>query len=461
MRRLCIAALLAAAGVFLAPAAAWAHAELVSSDPGYGDRLSNPPAEVRLEFSGAMELTGARITLQRRDAGTVEALHPALASPDRRLVSVPLPPRMPDGAYTMTWFFLGNDGHLMGGDVVFQVGEPAAVAPAPQAAAALKRPSPVAVRAPKRPGRTLAVTTPQAIVRVVDYVSLAILIGGGFFLARVWPDGTGERRAQQLLWWALPASAAATLLNFGLTAAGLRGAGALHALDPSVMGAVLGTRFSRVMAIRAMFLGLGFVTLTMLRLGHDRAVRARWWQALAGVAAGGVLLTHALLGHASSEGPAARVALFVHLAGVAVWLGGLVYLAAVVLPRRRPEELRVLLPRFSALAFTAVSALVLAGAAMVLRVAPRVTELPQTGYGRVLLLKLGFVALLLASARQARTFTERRLVAGAIRMRPLLLAVGVELVLAVVILSSTAVLAGRVPPSTRPTANVASTLKGP
>jgi copper transport protein len=319
---------------------------------------------------------------------------------------------------------------------------------------------PAAAPAPKRPRFTIAVTTPQAVARVLDYISLAVLIGGGFFLARVWPDGTGERRARLLLWWALLASAAATLGIFGLTAAGLRGVGALNALDPSVMGAVLGTRFSRIMAARAMFLGLGFVALTLLTLGRDRALHSRWWQALAGIAAGGVLLTHALLGHASSEGPAARLAVFVHLAGVAVWLGGLVYLAAVVLPSRRLEELRVLLPRFSSVAFTAVSAMVVAGAVMVLRVAPRVTELPQTGYGRVLLLKLAFVALLLAAARQARTFTERRLVKDATRLRPLLVAVGAELVLAAVILSSTSVLAGRVPPSTRPPTNVASTVKG-
>jgi copper transport protein len=480
MRRFGIVALMAAAGVFLAPAAAWAHAELVSSSPGYGDRLAVAPGEVRLEFSGAMDLTGARITLQRKGSGRAEPLHPTLASPDRRAISVLLPPRLTDGAYTMVWFFLGNDGHLMGGEVPFQVGAPATGSTAPKPSVPVPRQlagtaqalgpgiagpvvqldSAATEAAPRlaRPRFTIAVATPQAAVRVLDYVSLAVLIGGGFFLTRVWHEGSGERRAQQLLWWALFASAAATLLTFGLTAAGLRGVGALQALDPSVMGAVLGTRFARVIAYRALFLGLGFVALTMLTMGREQALRSRWWQGLAGAAAGGVLLTHALLGHASSEGPAARLAVFVHLAGVAVWLGGLVFLAAVVLPRRRSDEVRLLLPRFSRLAFSAVSAMVLAGAVMVLRVAPKVTELPQTGYGRVLLLKLGFVALLLAAAQQARTFTERRLVTGATRLRPLLLAVGVELVLAVVILSSTSVLAGRVPPSTRPPTNAVSTV---
>jgi putative copper export protein len=217
------------------------------------------------------------------------------------------------------------------------------------------------------------------------------------------------------------------------------------------MSAVLGTRFSEIIIARAGFLALGFVALSMLTLGRERAVGSRWWQLVAGVAGGGVLVTHALLGHASSEGLVARVAVFVHLVGVAVWLGGLVFLAAVVLPRRRSDEVRTLLPRFSSLAFTAVSAMVVAGAVMVTRVVPALSELPQTGYGRMLLLKLAFVALLLAAAQQARTFTERKLVTDSTGLRPLLTAVGVELTLAVVILTSTAVLAGRRPPSPRTT----------
>jgi copper transport protein len=400
------------------------------------------------------------------------------------VVSVELPPGLGDGVYTMVWFFLGRDGHLMGGEVPFTVGRPAAaiavpevperVTPGPagppgeirtlgpgiagpmaQLEAASAPPA-----APRPPRLRIAVATPQAVVRLLDYASLAVLIGGGYFLVRVWTEGSGERRAHRLLWWALLGSAVATLLTFGLTAAGLRGVSAIDALDPPVMRAVLGTRFSRVMAARALFLTLGVVALTMLTLGRERAVRSRWWQALATGAAGGVLVTHALLGHASNEGIAARLAVFVHLAGLARWLGGLVLLAAVVLPRRRADEVRALLPRFSRLAFTAVSAMVLAGAVMVLRVAPKITELPRTGYGRMLIVKLCLVGLLLVAAQQARAFTERRLVTDATRLRPLLTAVGVEIVLAVVILASTSVLAGRVPPSTRTPTNAASTLKG-
>ena len=459
MRRFGLAILMVAAGVLLAPAAAWAHADLVGSEPGYGDRLPAAPAEIRLMFSGAIDLTGGRVTLQRRGSGRPMALEPELATLDRKVVSVPHPPDLRDGPHTVLWSFLGKDGHLMGGEIPFSIGEPVGASQAPTTAgprAVAESAAPV----PDRPRFTIAVATPQAVVRVLDYVSLALLVGGGFFLARVWVEGTGDRRARRLLWWALLGSAVATLLTFGLTAAGLRGVSALDALDPPVMGAVLGTRFSRVMAARAAFLGLGFLALAVLTLGRESAARSRWWQGLAALAAGGVLGTHSLLGHASNEGFAARLAVFVHLAGVAVWLGGLLFLAAVVIPGRRPEEVRRVLPRYSNLAFTAVTTMVLAGTVMVLRVAPKVTELPQSGYGRMLLVKLGFVGLLLIAARQARIFTERRLVTDATRIRPLVMAVGVELVLAVVILSSTSVLAGRRPPSTRPPTSAVSTLKG-
>src|SRR5947209_15186508 len=145
MRRFLIGALLAAAEVFVTPAAAWAHAELLSSNPGYGDRLATAPAEMRLEFSGAMDPTGARLTLQRRGGAATALVHPTLTSPDGRVVAISLPPHLGDGAYTLVWYFLGNDGHLMAGEVSFEIG-----ASAPASGADLAKAAP-AVPAKPRP----------------------------------------------------------------------------------------------------------------------------------------------------------------------------------------------------------------------------------------------------------------------------------------------------------------------
>ena len=482
-----IGAAVALGAVVVSPSAAWAHAELVSSDPAYGDRLPAAPQQVRLEFSAAMNLKGARLSL-RRPGGAPQPLGaPALGSPDRRVVLAPLPPGLAAGKYGLDWFFLGDDGDLMAGEVVFTVGAaPAASTPVPPplvgetpsttvpraevrslgpgiAGPALAGPAPAGDAARTRPSAgtgaaprfRLSVKTPQQIVRFLDYASLAVLFGGGLFLTVVWRDGAQVHRARKLLWAALAGSALATLLGFGLRAAGLRGLPATTALDPSVMGDLAGTRLAQVVTVRAGFLAVAGVALATLSLGRDRAARSRWWQAVAALAAAGVLATRTLLGHVSGDGLVGRAAVFVHLAGVAVWLGGLTMLVVVVLPRRRGDEVRRVIPRFSRLAFGAVAAMVMAGAVMLNRVVPALSDLPSTGYGRVLLVKLVFVALLLVAAQQARTFTERRLVlqdgrdgAGEpVRLRPLLVAVGVELGLAVLILSSTAVLVGRTPPA--------------
>ena len=473
-----ISVVVATITVVASPGVAWAHAELVSSDPGYGDQLPAAPQHVRLNFSGAMNLTGSRAVLRRSD-GTRQALRqPSFGPTGRQVVQVGLPADLDAGTYGVDWYFLGTDGHLMAGEVAFTVGDPAPPTPPPTAAPSPQRPATTTPTAaartlgpgiagpalaseaapPPRPaprrsagGFRLGVTTPQQVVRFVDYVSMAILVGGGVFLAVVWRDGARVRRVQRLLWAALAGSALATFLTFGLTAAGLRGLPAVDGLRPSVMAELVGTRLARVLVARAGFLALAVPLLGMLALGRERAARSRWWQALAMLSGGGMLASRAFLGHVSNEGLAARLGLFVHLVGVAAWLGGLIILVAVVVPRRDAEELRAVLPRFSRMAFGAVTAMVIAGAVTLIRVVPSLRELPSTGYGRLLLLKLTFVALLLAAAQQARIFTERRLVlrdapGEPFRLRPLLTAVGVELTLAVLILASTSMLAGRPPP---------------
>ena len=147
----------------------------------------------------------------------------------------------------------------------------------------------------------------------------------------------------------------------------------------------------------------------------------------------------------------AQVADLIHLVAVTVWLGGLVLLTTMVLPRRRSEELASVVPRFSAVAFAAVATMVMAGEVMLTRIVPSLGDLPTTPYGRLLLVTLSIVGLLLIAAQRARSVTNRRLAPSAVpsgpaRLQPLMLAVGFELGLAVTILASTAFLVGKVPP---------------
>jgi copper transport protein len=130
----------------------------------------------------------------------------------------------------------------------------------------------------------------------------------------------------------------------------------------------------------------------------------------------GLSLTPALAGHASTgeHVPIAIPADTVHVAAMACWLGGLAMLCAVVMPRRDPAEMRVVLVRFSAIALSAVALLVATGAFQAWRQVGSIDALKNTDYGRILIVKvLVFAALIIAAAfsrevvnRQFRAYDE-------------------------------------------------------
>jgi copper transport protein len=133
---------------------------------------------------------------------------------------------------------------------------------------------------------------------------------------------------------------------------------------------------------------------------------------VAGVLALGVVVTTAAVGHpvaGSWPGPAVAVAV-VHAGAMAVWLGGLAALLAVVLrPETAGQDLAAVLTPWSRIAFAAVAALVVSGTVQAVREVASPTALFATTYGWVLVAKLLLVAVLLAAAGVSRVWVQQRL----------------------------------------------------
>jgi copper transport protein len=142
-----------------------------------------------------------------------------------------------------------------------------------------------------------------------------------------------------------------------------------------------------------------------------------WQPAACGVlaVAGPVMLfTWTIDGHAGSgdQRAVAAAADLVHLAAMAVWLGGLLLVVVGLLPRGDPGELAAVLPRFSRTAFSCVLLLVATGCYAAWREVGTLPALLATAYGRLLLLKLGGVAGLLVLGAAARGWVRRHYPAG-------------------------------------------------
>ena len=200
-----------------------------------------------------------------------------------------------------------------------------------------------------------------------------------------------------------------------------------------------------------------------------------------------LLMTVTLTGHAVSGDlvPLAVVTDLVHLAGVSVWLGGLVLLVAAVLwpSARGPAAGEVgevaggdidarlaVVDRFSQVAFVAVVAIVVSGVVQGWRQVGGYDALTGTTYGRLLLVKVVLVAGMLVAAAFSRSWVRQRAGAGAAagavalspgpgavaaspegpsgRLRVLRWSVAAEVGIAVLVLAVTALLVNAVPGET-------------
>jgi copper transport protein len=123
---------------------------------------------------------------------------------------------------------------------------------------------------------------------------------------------------------------------------------------------------------------------------------ARSWPAVAGAML--IIASFWFDGHTVSKGfrPLHALVNSVHVAAGAIWVGGVVTMAAVVWSRHRSDRpMRVveLVIRFSKIATIALASVVIAGGVMAVLVLDSFGELTGTPWGKILLLKTAAVGL--------------------------------------------------------------------
>ncbi len=241
------------------------------------------------------------------------------------------------------------------------------------------------------------------------FAALALLIGSVVFLVAVFPHGRTIRRARVIVWTGWVSVAVTTVLGIGLEGLYAAALPLTKFFDPTVWSDTLDTRYGRVALLRLALLVVAFPLLRwLLRRGDARP--PAWWIGLASLVGVGLSLTPALAGHASSGRwvPIAIPADTIHVGAMACWLGGLVVVFAVVMPRKDPDEMRAVLVRFSGLALACVVALVITGAFQGYRQVGSIDALKDTDYGRILIVKLIVFAALIIAAAFSREVINRQ-----------------------------------------------------
>ncbi len=387
---LVVVALAAGVVVLLDAAPAAAHAVLVSSDPQDGSNLETSPEEAVLVFDESVQLP-ADATSALADDGTDVAAGDATLSDGSTTVSVPLQSDLATGSYTVSYRIVSADGHVVEGAIRFGI-----------------RTDPAIVVVADTPTDPLTIVS--AAAQGLVYTGAILLIGTVFALTVIWPGASAPRRSRLLrgLGWGL--LGAGTLVRLAVTGPLAEGSGwgGILRLDG------LGTTLSEIGGI-AQLIRLALLALvagwTFGRLPASRATR------LVAAAAGlALLVTVALDGHAVAGDDAvlAVIAAVLHLAGMCVWVGGLVVLAVVLLPTagNTVEPLVAGHGRWSKIAFAAVVTLIVSGEYQAWRQLSPLDSLVTTAYGWTLLIKCALVAVALAAASLTQRALRRRQRAG-------------------------------------------------
>ncbi|HET7146139.1 MAG TPA: copper resistance protein CopC [Gaiellaceae bacterium] len=353
------------------PASAWAHASLVRTIPANGAAVAKAPAAVRVVFDDAVRV-GPGIAAIRNGGGSVLGGKARIAA-ERTLV-IPLRSGLPDGAYSVRWSIVSDDGHLESGVLAFAVGAGG------HATAAL----------------TAEGTGPRAadvIARWLLYAGLLTAVGIALFALVARPRET-ERLALLL-------STACVLVAVGAGEEASR-----IGLDTRA-GIALTAELAAAVVV-AMLAGAATLERRVLQV--------------AAVLAPGLVLAPAFAGHALDSG----VGRFnvpvdaLHVLGAGAWVGALVALVALRSASRRHAVI------------LALGGVVLLAATGVVRAWSEllgVSQLWETSYGQTLLVKTGALLVALAAGFLLRARIRERATAELAVVAGIVVAVSVLVLL--------------------------------
>lgn len=417
-----------------------AHAGFAESDPEPNSIVAEAPETVTIRFTEPLERSYSTAELHDQSGEVVSGTTVREGADEFEMV-LDLPSALPNGTYSVLWRTLSTaDGHTTQNYFAFTIGGEADVA---------------VVDGPSvESGDSSAPLWLQTLSRWTAYLGLAAAVAAWPLWLLVIRPGVGSARAaagplvRRMQWFALAAIALALVGNvfaIAVQASSLPDGTLLERIR-STLG---DTRYGELWYLRvALLLAYGIVLQWM----------AWWWPKRRIVLSiGALMLAFALvipfsyIAHASAQTTGRGAAILndgLHLLAASLWAGGLMILLLVLLPglRRLQGDARRIalsrvLSRYSTLALIAWITMSLTGLYSAWLQVGSFEGLLETDYGNTLLAKLLLLIPILAlAAFNLLVFTSRlEHLAGhldqvATWTRRFVVAVGSEVVLAVVVL---------------------------
>jgi copper transport protein len=375
---------------------AYGHAFLTSSNPAPSQSLQASPANVETFFSEPIDIRYSEIKILDEAGKEVDSKDPRYVGNDQASLSVTVKP-LNDGVYTVSTNVLSQiDGHVTKNAFVFGVGESA-----------------IPANIQTSNTQSFIIYVPEAIARFPTLLGQVIVIGGAFCVLWLWSPITKvkwlsdifrrirsdiDKRLISLFVIGsiiLVASDIAIIFFQGL------------AISASIFD-VLTTRFGMVMLAR-ISLSLTLLAMTLYEYQKFRLSKRILSKGDAcGILALGIslLITTSLIGHGAGRNDWSSIAIdFAHNIAASLWIGGVMYLALILVPKLKVDSsidersknalLALIISRFSAYVIVLLGLIVITGPFLLYILENDLNLIAQSLYGKTLIVKLALASIML------------------------------------------------------------------
>ncbi|CUR52092.1 putative Copper resistance family protein [Nitrosotalea devaniterrae] len=397
--------------IFIIPSApkSYEHAFVEKSDPAASQSLDVPPTKVDVYFSDPVDIRYSEIKVLDSDGKQIQENDQHYISNDQKSLSVSLPPNLKNGIYTISTKVLDQtDGHVTEDAFAFGVGQDV----------------------PKSITNNLAsnnyqeVSIPEAVARFPSLLGQVIV--AGIAASSLWLWGPISRIPR------LKDSISQTRIKIDSAMAKMAVIGSIiilasgfamiivqaFSINAGILDAI-STKFGNMWVLRMItasaLLGLSFVIYQKTK--STPAIIPRTYTASLLGLSFSVLLTTSLISHGAATGQIIPLLLdFCHNVFASLWIGGIIYLAFVVMPQIKQitdshislSTILILIPRFSILVVAVLGAVVITGPFLLYALENNLALTLASFYGKVLIVKLGLAAAMIAFGGYHQVFVSNK-----------------------------------------------------
>ena len=371
---------------FLGFPLASAHPFLLDSEPGQGQNAPAGTTQIITNYSEAVEIGFSELRVYDANGNQIANKDTAYNGGETSLVVTTQP--LEDGVYTITSKVLSKvDGHLVQAAIVFGVGD-------------------VKIDSSLLEKQKNSETTfiPESIARFPGLVGQTIVLGGIIVSITIWSSQQTRFRDvftdineqfkikfSKIIGYGIIATFASNFIMLGVQT------WRLEASPLDVIGTTFGTTWLIRMIITIIIIGLWFLMEKKNKISIKEQIPLL-------VASLILIATTTMMGHGgSTELEAPWILDYAHNLLSSIWIGGVIFFAFVALPTitktdnsTKEKIVLSLIPRFSGLFIIAIGILIITGPTLLWFLDDNVTSLTDSTYGKLILIKIGIAAAMIA-----------------------------------------------------------------